>query len=230
MSGWVGANLRTMLNADAALASNHFRATMFAVAWRDRSDTFVLSPLELNQMLRSGRWDLQAHAGPNGHYPLPNARPGAPVRAYYTNLASGPNTRTETLSAYRRRVSTDIDAASRLVTLVSGSRPVAFAYPFGETGGNGSGYSNDRRVPAQLRAIVAKRFPVAFVSYPPDIARRGGSPTSVPRITVFGSTRAETLYCFLRDRVESRAAATLNPRCRSLGVGGMKTLEGRRFE
>ncbi len=140
-----------MMLADPLLRAAHARATMFVITGRaEDHGLFYASTGALRTYARSGRWDLESHT--DSAHEMQSTRKGPLPRL--TSLAHG-----ETLSAYRRRVVADLDAADAELTHLTGARPVAFAYPFGAYGAD---RTNDPEIAAVLHDVLARRYALAF--------------------------------------------------------------------
>lgn len=145
------ARAEAMSWADPVLEDAGFRATMFVIGDKvDDSGAFYAGRDRLEDYARSGRWDLQAHTfglhinqdTADGSLPaLTSRRPG------------------ESLAGWRQRVTDDLTRGDRVIKELTGRRPVALAYPFGA---HGTERTNDPRIEAELRRVVADRYDAAF--------------------------------------------------------------------
>jgi peptidoglycan/xylan/chitin deacetylase (PgdA/CDA1 family) len=145
--------------ADAVLARYGFRATMYVIAGRPASrHRFYLSWDELRGMQRSGRWDIQEHAGRGHRLVRYNARGDRGPSYAYRMWRNGA---LESFPMYKQRVVRDIawgdDAIRRNVP---GVRLDTFAVPYGNYG---QLRSNDRRIAAFLGGFLRRRFAAVFV-------------------------------------------------------------------
>jgi peptidoglycan/xylan/chitin deacetylase (PgdA/CDA1 family) len=152
--------------ADRVLRRLGFRAVMFVDAGAvDRGEREYLSWPQLAAMQRSGRWEVQLHAG-RGHH---NIRYGAGPRdvgPFYAYRATG-----EDLAAWRARVVADLRWGERLLAAnVPGYRPLAFAPPYGNYGQAGT---NDPAIPRTLRAWLLRRYAAIFTQDRDPRARPG---------------------------------------------------------
>jgi peptidoglycan/xylan/chitin deacetylase (PgdA/CDA1 family) len=140
-----------MMLADPLLREAHARATMFVIT--DRASDhglFYASSDALRGYAKSGRWDLESHTA--GQHVMQPTRSGPLPRLTST-------TRGESISAFRRRVTADLDRADAELVRLSGRRPVAFAYPFGAYGAD---RSNNPHILAVLRRVLRRRYALAF--------------------------------------------------------------------
>lgn len=140
-----------MMLADPLLREAHAKATMFVIT--DRASDhglFYASSGALRGYAKSGRWDLESHTA--GQHEMQSTSSGQLPKL--TSLTKG-----ETISAYRQRITADLDRADAELVRLSGRRPVAFAYPFGAYGAE---RTNDPRIAAVLRRVLGKRYALAF--------------------------------------------------------------------
>jgi len=138
--------------ADAVLRELGWSAVMFVdVGAVDRGDAEYLTWPELSRMERSGRWELQLHAG-RGHQQM-RYGPGADdVGPFYAYRRHG-----ESIAGWRRRVFSDITWGERqLADHVPGYRPLAFAPPYGNYGRDST---NDPRIPARAARLAGAPLP-----------------------------------------------------------------------
>lgn len=140
-----------MMLADPLLRAAHAKATMFVITGRASDHgLFYASTDALRRYAHDGAWDLESHTDAE-HVMQPTTGGSLPR---LTSLAKG-----ESLAAYRARVTSDLDQADRALTKITGSSPVAFAYPFGAYGAD---RSNDPRIEATLGSIIANHYALAF--------------------------------------------------------------------
>ena len=195
--------------ADRVLARYHYQATMFVVAeWVTRFPGFALHWSELDRMQRSGRWQIQEHAGrEHTHYPVDSN--GDLGEAYaYRRWISGPNAagHLETFAAYRRRVTRDVEwGEAEMRAHVTGFHPYAFAVPYSNYGQR---QTNDPRIPRFFLAMLHRHFPLVFDGdYLDEGATRpeepkGRTPHGLSyRITMGSQIGAATIECRLFDFV-----------------------------
>ena len=186
--------------ADPILRQNGFRATMFVITDPvDRGNPFYLRWDELRTLRDSGRWDLQLHAGAM-HKMVRIDAEGTQGAAYANRMwADG---HLESLAAYQRRVTNDLDLGLRRLRKELGPvRTDLFAYPFSA---DGSWQTNDPRIPAFLDRALHARFSEVFNDghprQPPRTAQR-----TLTRKEVNTVTTAAALYAWLA--IEPRTPA-----------------------
>ena len=175
-------------HADTVLRAHGWSAVMFAdVGAVDRGADEYASWDELARMQRSGRWEIQLHAG-RGHHNIPSA-PGT-TGPFYANrdISQG-----ETLEDWRERVTGDLDWGERqLRRHIPGYRPLAFAPPYGAYGQLAT---NDPAIPFELGAELRRRYGLVFVQEDPRAAREGD--TMVPRLQLTRRMTGGDLHAWL---------------------------------
>jgi peptidoglycan/xylan/chitin deacetylase (PgdA/CDA1 family) len=122
---------------------------------------------------RSGRWELQLHAG-RGHHNIAYDAAGTtgPFYAYRAGR--------EGIGDWWRRAVGDLEwGQAQLAAHVPGYKPLAFAPPYGNYG---QVSTNDPLIPRRLGAWLRDRFGLVFVQQPAAYARRGD--TLVPRLQI----------------------------------------------
>jgi peptidoglycan/xylan/chitin deacetylase (PgdA/CDA1 family) len=163
--------------ADAVLRKLRFNAIMFVdVGAVERGDREYLTWAQLAAMQRSGRWDLQLHAG-RGHHNIRYGDAPRDVGPYYAYRAAD-----EGIADWRKRVFSDLEWAQRRIAAnVPGYRPLAFAPPYGNYG---QAATNDSRVPRELGAWLAERYAAIFTQDRTILSRRGtGHPLGRLQVT-----------------------------------------------
>jgi peptidoglycan/xylan/chitin deacetylase (PgdA/CDA1 family) len=183
--------------ADRVLAKHDFKAVMFVIAGNvGGGRTFYLDWAELRRMMKSGRWDVQEHAG-SLHT---NVRVDAAghVGPAYANRRWIPGIGLESFAEWRRRVTQDIrwgknTIADHIPTFV----PWTFALPFGDYG---EGLTNDERVPRYFRTLLMRHFKAAFVvdsnGYTTPLSHR----SELGRMEVHQDLKTSRLYRWLAVR------------------------------
>jgi hypothetical protein len=147
--------------ADLILAKYHMRATMFVITGPVvRHNLFYLKWQEIQQMQRSGRWDIQFHAN-NGHVFVLDSKRGG-IGPYYAVLEYDQKTkRQETLAHYQTRVAGDITTGLAIMARRGYVSPT-MAMPYGEYGQQADVQSNPV-IKQVLAKILAAHFVAAFV-------------------------------------------------------------------
>jgi hypothetical protein len=185
--------------ADKVLAAYGVRATMFVIVGNvEEHSRFYLNWDELRTMTRSGRWDVQEHAGVQ-HINVPYDKAGhtGPAYSYRRLLDDG---KLESFEAYRKRVVGDVMWAKQtLREQLPDFTPWSFAVPFGDTT-----KANDPRIPQFLERFLGNQFRAVFLTWPPDYSTTDSDHAQLPRIEVHRDTPSTRLYHWLRDRIPSK--------------------------
>jgi peptidoglycan/xylan/chitin deacetylase (PgdA/CDA1 family) len=177
--------------ADALLRRYGFRATMFVIANKPGSERFFLGWGQLRTMARSGRWDLQLHAG-TGHVLVQTDAKGAQGPSY-ANRIYDPAGGLESFAHWRKRVTSDLLAAAATIAHnVPGFRATLFAPPYGDYG---QVTSNDPRIQAFLLPWLEQHFAAVFVQTHPAFAT--ASQPLIQRLAIHSDTTAGALYDWL---------------------------------
>jgi peptidoglycan/xylan/chitin deacetylase (PgdA/CDA1 family) len=161
--------------ADAVLRDVGWTAVMFV----DVGGVEVHAPGrarwdQLRAAQRSGRWEMQLHAG-RGHHSIAYDTAGT-TGPYYAYRVEG----RESLAQWWRRVRDDLRwGEQRMREEVPGYRPLAFAPPYGNFG---QVASDDPRIARRLGAWLRARFGLVFVQEPARYARVGD--VEAPRLQV----------------------------------------------
>jgi poly-beta-1,6-N-acetyl-D-glucosamine N-deacetylase len=187
--------------ADKILAENGFRATMFVIAGHtEEHSSFYLNWGELRWMMKSGRWDVQEHAGVmHENVTYDAAGHEGPAYAYRQYR---PGEGLETFAEFRARVRRDILwAKSTMSDELPGFMPWAFAVPFGSYGNDGT---NDARIPGFMRRFLERNFQAVFMTEPSAYSTPASRTAALPRFEIHGDTRTDDLYRWLRDRMPAR--------------------------
>ena len=190
--------------ADKILAEAGLRATMFAIAGYVEEDSpFYLNWGELRRMMKSGRWDVQEHAG-LGHVNIRYNAAGREGPAYaYRRYSEGEGL--ESFAEFKQRVRHDILWAKRTMTeQLAGFSPLSFAVPFGNYGHDGD--TNDKRIAPFMQSFLARHFHAVFMTRPSVYTTPRSTRSRLPRIEVHADTSTDTLYRWLRDRMPARPA------------------------
>ena len=188
--------------ADKVLAENGFRVTMFAIAgYVEDGSNFYLTWEELRRMMKSGRWDVQEHAGV-GHVNVRYDAKGRKGPAYaYRQYKERYGL--ETFAGFKTRVRDDLLWAKRTMTeQLPGFVPWSFAVPFGNYGQKGD--TNDPRIAGFMNGFLARNFQAVFLTHPPVYTTGDSRRSGLPRIEIRSDTRTDDLYRWLRDRTPPR--------------------------
>jgi peptidoglycan/xylan/chitin deacetylase (PgdA/CDA1 family) len=182
--------------ADRVLERYGFRATMFAISEHGGADhPYYLRWDDLRAMRQSGRWDVQLHAG-HGHREVQVDDRGRRGPAYANRAyADG---RLETFAEFQRRVTSDLRAAfAELRRELPGTRPLAFAAPFGNVGQENQP-TNDRRIGPFMRGWIAANLGQLVLVQRGDFTTPDRRKAGVYRLQVTGETDTDE-HCYLRQ-------------------------------
>lgn len=162
--------------ADAALRQLRWTAVMFVdVGSVEERHPRYASWDEIAAAQRSGRWEMQLHAG-RGHHNIAYDAAGT-TGPFYANRVLP----REDIGAWQRRVVSDLNwGASRLAAHVPGYRALSFAPPYGNFGQLAT---DDPQIPTLLGGWLRKRFGLVFVQQPAQYAGRGETVVSRLQIT-----------------------------------------------
>ena len=188
--------------ADKILAEAGLRATMFVIAGHVEEDNpFYLDWGELRRMMKSGRWDVQEHAG-LGHANVTYDSKGRTGPAYaYRRYTEGNGL--ESFEEFKQRVRDDILWAKRTMTeQLPGFTPWSFAVPYGNYGHDGD--TNDKRIASYVQTLLARHFRAVFMTRPPVYTTPQSARSRLPRIEVRSDTSTDDLYRWLKDRMPAR--------------------------
>ncbi|MEN3284986.1 MAG: hypothetical protein V7607_6126 [Solirubrobacteraceae bacterium] len=180
--------------ADAVLRQLGWTAVMFVdVGSVDEGEDRYASWDQIGAAQRSGRWDMQLHAG-RGHHNIPYDAKGT-MGPFYANrvLAS------ESLGSWEHRVVADLEwGQSKLRSHVPSYRPLSFAPPYGNFGQLAT---DDPGIPGRLGAILRQRYGIVFVQQPAHYARPGE--TVVPRLQITRKMAGGDIHAWLRQQPPS---------------------------
>jgi peptidoglycan/xylan/chitin deacetylase (PgdA/CDA1 family) len=178
--------------ADAVLHQLGWSAVMFVDVGsvEERHDGYA-SWEQIEAEQRSGRWQMQLHAG-RGHH---NIRYDAAktMGPFYANRILA----RESLGDWERRVVDDLDwGQAKLREHVPSYRPLAFAPPYGNFGQLAT---DDPGIPQRLGAILRERYGIVFVQEPARYARPGES--VVPRLQITRKMTGGALHAWLKQQL-----------------------------
>lgn len=183
--------------ADPLLERYGYRATAFLITGHTPASggaSYYLSWQLARSLLETDRWTFGSHTHDMHHQaPLPLGGEGPPL--INRLLIDGTP---ETLDAWRRRVTADLDASVRAFGRNLGVVPRGFSYPFTAS----TAPANDQQIPRLLTELVVERFGSGYGGGA-DATRTAGStsdPARIPRIGVTADMDAEGL---LRELAEA---------------------------
>jgi peptidoglycan/xylan/chitin deacetylase (PgdA/CDA1 family) len=178
--------------ADAVLRQLGWTAVMFVdVGSVDKGEDHYASWDQIAAAQRSGRWDMQLHAG-RGHHNIPYDAKGTMGPFYANRVLAG-----ETLGGWEHRVVSDLQwGQSKLRGHVPSYRPLSFAPPYGNFGQLAT---DDPGIPGRLGAILRQRYGIVFVQQPAHYARPGE--TVVPRLQITRKMAGGDIHAWLKQQL-----------------------------
>lgn len=125
---------------DPILRALNFRAVMFIITGRSLSDDpkmqnhpFHLNKMEVADMYKSGRWDIQVHTK-EGHDLIVINGSGDKGHYYSNKLWLGHKSRLETNDEYKARIGAEFFGAKEDIKKALGIDAISLAFPFGDFG------------------------------------------------------------------------------------------------
>jgi peptidoglycan/xylan/chitin deacetylase (PgdA/CDA1 family) len=141
-----------MLQATPVLHATNLRATMFVTGKDAGSASIYYTGWgQLSRYAVGGAWQLQSQTY-DLHRIVDDVKGLQPL-SDLVRLHAG-----ETLAQYRHRIAADLDRNAKAITAHGASRPIAFAYPFGDWGQ----HARAAGVVEALRQVLRSRIRVAF--------------------------------------------------------------------
>jgi peptidoglycan/xylan/chitin deacetylase (PgdA/CDA1 family) len=178
--------------ADAVLRQLRWSAVMFVdVGSVEEGHHRYAGWKQIAAAQRSGRWEMQLHAG-RGHHNIAYDAAGT-TGPFYANRVLDH----EDIGAWQRRVVGDLNwGDAQLAKHVPGYRKLSFAPPYGNFGQVGT---DDPRIPQLLGDWLRKRFGVIFVQDPAQYARPGEA--VVPRLQITRKMTGGDLHAWLDQQL-----------------------------
>ncbi len=143
---------------DPFLAASDFSAVMFAITGRADENPFHLSTKEYEEMIKSGRWEIQSH-GQNDHDLESIDQFEKTGRFLVNKLWLDQESRLESDQEFKRRVSEDLVNSKKSLEEKYNIKVNTFAYPFGDFG---EGETNFIGVKNILLPLVREVYDFAF--------------------------------------------------------------------
>jgi peptidoglycan/xylan/chitin deacetylase (PgdA/CDA1 family) len=181
--------------ADPVLRQLGWTAVMFVdVGSVEEHEPRYASWEQVEAAQRSGRWEVQLHAG-HGHHNIPYDAQGT-MGPFYANRMLA----RESLDDWERRVVRDLDwGQATLRRHVPSYRPLSFAPPYGNFGQLAT---DDPAIPRRLSAIALERYGIVFVQEPARYARVGDR--VVPRLQITRKMTGGELHAWLTQQLPGR--------------------------
>ncbi len=144
---------------DPLLKALDYNAVIFIIAkYLSRANGYYLDENELKEMIKTGRWEIEAHAF-DGH-DLVKISPEEKEGHFYSNkLWLVDNSRYETDQEYTERVSNDLEKVKRTLENMTGKDIAAFAFPFGDYGQHSTNFDKAQKI---FLEQVKNRYQFAF--------------------------------------------------------------------
>ena len=145
---------------DPVLKALDFNAVSYIItkyALVDKSK-FYLTFKELQEMNRSGHWELQFHAK-DGHTFYIIGKNGKKGRFYPNKFWLSNQNRLETDDEYKNRIRKEITTGKKDLETFTGKKIISYAFPFGDYGQNYTNFSESTEL---LLSEIKKVFPIAF--------------------------------------------------------------------
>jgi peptidoglycan/xylan/chitin deacetylase (PgdA/CDA1 family) len=145
---------------DPILKELDFKAVMFVITNNlgIKNSNFYLSQREMQNMLDTGRWDLQPHTR-NGHE-MEKIDSNGTKGHFFSNKLWVDDKRLETDEEFNNRIREDFKGAKDDLINTFGTKPVAFAFPFGDSG---ESTLNNSSAEAIIRNMIKNIYPISFV-------------------------------------------------------------------
>jgi peptidoglycan/xylan/chitin deacetylase (PgdA/CDA1 family) len=186
-------SLRNSLDgADAALRQLHWTAVMYVDVGNVVAGSRGYAGWDrLAAAERSGRWELQLHAG-RGHHNIAYDAAGTKGPFYAYRMANR-----ESFAQWEHRVRADLEwGDAQLRAHIRGYRALSFAPPYGNYGQLST---DDPRIPLDLGAWLHARFGLVFVQQPALYAHPGE--TVVPRLQITRKMPGGDIHAWLAQQL-----------------------------
>jgi peptidoglycan/xylan/chitin deacetylase (PgdA/CDA1 family) len=154
---------------DPILKALDYRAVMFAITSRSiepgsSGDSFYLSLSELNDMKKSGRWEIESH-GDFDHDWKKISEDGKEGHFLSNRLWLTSQNRIETEDEARKRIIGDLASSKSKIENRLGEKVLAFAYPFNDYGQDSENFPESGNF---IRENIGNIFPLTFVQIDND--------------------------------------------------------------
>ncbi len=127
---------------DPILKALDYNAVIFVItkySLEDKSGNYYLSKSELRQMIKSGRWEVEAHTR-DGHNVYKISPDGKQGHFYSNKLWLDNENRLEIEEEFTNRIKSDFVVAKNDIEQGLGTKVISFAYPFGDFGQNSANF------------------------------------------------------------------------------------------
>ncbi|MDI6778441.1 MAG: polysaccharide deacetylase family protein [Patescibacteria group bacterium] len=149
--------------ADPILRALDYNAVMFLITGRSlgknsAGDNFYLGSRELEEMIKSKRWEIQSHG--DFDHDWMQIDPAGNKGHFMSNLLWLPaKNRNETADEAKKRILADLESSKKKIDGELGQKVVAFAYPFNDFGQNESNFPEAKDFIAEN---ISKIYPLTF--------------------------------------------------------------------
>lgn len=155
--------------ADPVLRALDYKAVMFVIGQysirgdRSAGTDYYLTPAELREVTKTGRWELEAHTDV-GHSNYPIDALGNVGHFYSNKLWLTHYGRLETEDEFRRRIDKDFRTVKEDIEKIVPRAVTVFAFPFGDFGQDSINYPSSTPV---VLATAHKYYPMTFHQFGP---------------------------------------------------------------
>lgn len=146
---------------DPMLKALNYRAVIFIITEQslgDAKNNYYLSEDELKRMVKTGRWDVQAHTH-SGHDKYKIAASGEEGHFYSNKLWLDDKNRLETEEEFINRVKSDFISSKSNVEQAFGMKVISFAFPFGDFGQDSMNFPEAKGV---ILDTIKSVYPMSF--------------------------------------------------------------------
>ncbi|HLM83589.1 MAG TPA: polysaccharide deacetylase family protein, partial [Candidatus Bathyarchaeia archaeon] len=149
--------------ADPIFRALGFNAVMFLISGKSlgaqsSGDRFYLGKSELEDMIKSKRWEIQSH-GDFDHDWMPIDAAGNKGHFMSNRIWLPAENRNETADEAKKRILADLENSKTKIEQELGQNVFAFAYPFSDFGQNGSNFPESQQF---LAENISRTYPLTF--------------------------------------------------------------------
>jgi peptidoglycan/xylan/chitin deacetylase (PgdA/CDA1 family) len=210
----------TYYPVDPVLKDLGYNAVMFVITGQSlrqdptQESEYYLSEIELDKMIKSGRWQLESH-GRRDHNIYAVDEAGTPGHFLSNKFWVAEIGRLETEDEFRSRIVTDLEGSKLDLEFIFGTEVRAFAFPFGDYGQGSVNFKESIEI---VEEAVRANYVLAF--YQPD--RSMGDSFNYPENNPFMIKRLEpspewTTEMFM-SVINSRMTKPLPYEAREFGI------------
>lgn len=166
---------------DPILKALNYRATMFVITGKslgrdEEISPFHLSGRELKKMVKSDRWNIQAHTK-RGHNFYKIDKLGSKGHFFSNKLWIEDKQRIEAEEEFKARISDDFVNSKNDLENEFGIKVFSFAFPFGDFGQNSA---NHREVESKIVSEASAVYPLLFYQVWPGRGHSSNYPGGLP--------------------------------------------------